>query len=106
MEKIEFYKIRNDDSNHLIIKAEKYGSLFYISRGGDFEYLDGIVTITKLDSKEPFEFETNNYLGNGLIKIDIGTILDLNEGCIKKSSDFKKSITLKSGDHTYCYLFL
>lgn len=84
--------------NNLIIGN---GNDFYISHGSGFSPFDvGLnAELLLVENKDPFEFEENNYLGNGIIRIQgTSSFIDLVNNKIVEYSEFKRKITLRSGD--------
>lgn len=98
---LKFYKSEYGHGKHLIINNEND---FYISHGSGFSPVD-VYTLpvpslgTLVENKDPFEFEENNYLGNGIIRIQgTSSFIDLVNNKIVEYSEFKREITLRSGD--------
>lgn len=92
---LKFYRSEYKYSKHLIINNKND---FYISYGYGFRPFDAD-TLSIVENKDPFEFKENNYLGNGIIRIEgTSSFIDLVNDKIVEYSEFKREITLRSGD--------
>lgn len=98
---LKTYKIYGEVEDHLIISND--GKSHFVYRGGDWkEFKDRVVLVRNYD---PFEFKTNRYYDNGLIRLGKSSqyVLDLKSGEIINISNFNKEITLKSGNTFQLY---
>lgn len=100
---LEFYKIRDYTHKHLIIKDSDVDG-YLISYGNRWEvfvrYFDesGSTRLYKVSEDILFEFETDMYMGNGLVYGD-SHVIDLNNGKIIDVNKYNRDVTFKTGKY-------